>query len=92
MTKRGFCIYSLSFLLCGYSIFGSSLFTALNDGVVSALISFLRTLVFQMLAILVMPAVWGLDGIWYSVAAAEVAAVVLTFTFIWKFRKKYQYL
>lgn len=92
MTKSGFRIYSLSFLLCGYSIFGSSLFTALNDGVISALISFLRTIVFQVLAILVMPAIWGLDGIWYSVAAAEVAAMVLTMTFIWKFRKKYQYI
>ncbi len=92
MTKRGFCIYAFSFLLCGYSIFGSSLFTALNDGIISALISFLRTIVFQVLAILVMPVIWGLDGIWYSVAAAEVAAMVLTMTFIWKLRKKYQYI
>lgn len=91
MTVKAFQIYSVSFLFCGYNIFGSSLFTALNNGVVSAAISFLRTLVFQVLAILIMPLIWGLDGIWYSVAAAELAALVITMIFIVKLRKKYHY-
>jgi Na+-driven multidrug efflux pump len=92
MTVKGFRIFSLTFLFCGFNIFGSSLFTALNNGVVSAVISFLRTLLFQVAAILVMPLIWGLDGIWYSVAVAEVVALVLTIAFIVKLREKYHYI
>ena len=92
MTVKGFRIYSITFLFCGFNIFGSSLFTALNNGLVSAVISFLRTLLFQVAAILVMPLIWGLDGIWYSVAVAEVVALVLTLVFVIKLRGKYHYM
>lgn len=92
MTVRAFMIYSLSFLLCGYNIFGSSLFTALNNGLISALISFVRTLVCQIAAVLLLPLVFGLDGIWSSVVAAEFAALLLTAFFVVKYRKRYHYL
>ncbi len=91
MTVKGFRIYTISFLFCGFNIFGSSLFTALGNGLVSAVISFLRTLLFQVAAILIMPLIWGLDGIWYSVAVAEIVALVLTMTFVVKLREKYHY-
>ena len=91
MTRRGLSIYSLSFLVMGFNIFGSSFFTALNDGVVSAFLSFLRTLLFQVAAVLVLPAVLGLDGIWLSIVAAEVGALIVTVLFFVKMRKKYQY-
>ena len=92
MTVKGFRVYALSFLFCGFNIFGSSLFTALSNGLVSAIISFLRTLLFQVAAILVMPLIWGLDGIWYSVAVAEVVALILTMAFIIKLKDKYRYM
>lgn len=92
MTVGAFKIYALSFLLCGFGIYGSALFTALNDGVISAVISFLRTIVFQVLAILIMPLIWELNGIWYSVFVAEVAATIVAFFFIIKMRKKYHYM
>lgn len=91
LTAHAFAICSLSFLFCGVPIFGSSFFTALNDGLTSALISFLRTLVFELLAILVMPRLWGAEGIWWSVVTAEVAAVALTTAFLWGKRGKYHY-
>lgn len=92
MTVKGFRIYALSFLVCGFNIFGSSLFTALSNGLVSAIISFLRTLLFQVGAILIMPMIWGLDGIWYSVMVAEVVALILTMAFVIKLRGKYHYM
>jgi len=92
MTTRGFMIYSLSFLVCGFNIFGSSMFTALNNGLISAVISFLRTLVCQIAAVLMLPLVLGLDGIWWSVVAAELAAAVLTVFFTIKYRGRYHYL
>ena len=91
MTVRGFRIFSLSFLVCGFNIFGSSLFTALNNGLISAVISFLRTLVCQIGAVLILPVFLGLDGIWLSILAAEAAALVLTAFFTVKYRKKYHY-
>ncbi len=91
MTTRGFIIYSLSFLLCGFSIFGSSMFTALNNGLISAAISFLRTLVFQVAAVLLLPMLFGLDGIWLSIVAAELAALLLTVICFIAFRKRYHY-
>ena len=91
MTTRGFRIYILSFLLCGFNIFGSSFFTALNNGLISALISFLRTLVFQIGAVLVLPLVFALDGIWWSVVAAELGSIALTAFFMVKYRKRYHY-
>ncbi len=91
MTTRGFIIYSLSFLLCGFSIFGSSMFTALNNGLISAIISFVRTLVCQIAAVLILPLFFGLDGIWLSIVAAELAALVLTVICFVAFRKRYHY-
>ena len=91
MTTRGFRIYILSFLLCGFNIFGSSFFTALNNGLISALISFLRTLVFQIGAVLLLPLVFELDGIWWSVVAAEIGSLALTAGFMMKYRKRYHY-
>lgn len=92
MTHHGFLIYSLSFLMCGFSIFGSSFFTALGDGMVSALISFLRTLLFQLAAIFLLPALFGLDGVWIANVAAETLAAVCSVMLVLIFRKKYGYL
>ena len=91
MTVRAFRIYSFSFLLAGVAILGSSFFTALNDGLTSALISFLRTLVFQIAAVLLLPLVLELDGIWLSIVFAETMAVLVTMVFLLAKRKKYGY-
>lgn len=91
LTLRGFIIYSFSFLFAGTAIFGSSFFTALNNGLISASISFLRTLVFQVAAVLIFPILWGIDGIWASIVAAEVMAVGVTAIFLITKRKKYHY-
>ena len=91
MTVHAFDIYSFSFLFAGVAIFGSAFFTALNDGLTSALISFLRTLVFQIVAVLLLPLVWELDGIWMSIIVAEFMAVVVTVIFFAAKRKKYKY-
>ena len=82
VTLHAFRIYSFTFLLCGVPIFGSSFFTALNDGLTSAIISFLRTVVFQVAAVLLLPLLLGLDGIWYSLIVAELAAAAVT-VFFW---------
>jgi putative MATE family efflux protein len=91
MTLHAFLIYSFSFLFSGFAIFGSSFFTALNDGLTSALISFLRTLVFQIAAVLTFPLIWKLDGIWLSIVAAELMAVVVTVLLLLGKQKKYHY-
>ena len=79
-------------MFSGFAIYGSSFFTALNDGVTSALISFLRSLVFQIVAVIVLPLIFGIDGIWFSVIAAEIVAVLITVLFIIGKRSKYRYL
>lgn len=91
MTLHAFSIFSFSFLLAGFSIFGSSFFTALNDGLTSALISFLRTLVFEVASVLLFPLIWKLDGIWFSIVAAEIMAVLVTTFFMILKKKKYHY-
>ncbi len=92
MTVSGFRIFSISFLLMGFAIFASSFFTALNDGLTSALISFLRTLVFQLGAVLLLPVIFnGVDGIWWSVVVAEVMAVLFSALFLVIKRKKFNY-
>lgn len=91
MTIRAFTIFSFSFLFSGMTILGSSFFTALNDGLTSAMISFLRTLVFQIAAVCILPIFWGLDGIWFSIILAEVLAVLVTVLFLLGKRKKYHY-
>ena len=92
LTRRGFLLYSFSFLFAGFGILGSSFFTALGNGVVSATISFLRTLVFQVAAVLILPLLWDVDGIWLSVTAAELLATAVTFLFLFGMRKKYRYM
>ncbi len=91
LTQRGFLIYSFSFLFAGTAIYGSSFFTALGNGLVSALISFLRTLVFQMAAVLIFPLIWGIDGVWISIVAAELMAAAVSILFIIGKRSKYHY-
>jgi Na+-driven multidrug efflux pump len=91
LTVHAFTIFSFSFLLSGFSIWGASFFTALNDGLISALISFLRTFLFQCAAVLIFPLFWGLDGIWFAVAAAELLATAMTALFLLAKKKKYRY-
>lgn len=92
MTRRAFAIFAFSFILAGFNIFASAFFTALNNGGVSAAISFLRTLVFQMLSVLILPMLFGLDGIWWAITVAEVFACILSMTFLVAKRKQYRYL
>ncbi len=91
MTRRAFAFYAFSFLFSGVAIYGSSFFTALNNGLVSAVLSFLRTLVFQVAAVLLLPAFFGLDGIWLSAVAAESLAFAATFVCLGLRRKRYGY-
>lgn len=91
MTRQGFRIYCLVYLFNGFNIFGSSFFTALSNGGVSAAISFLRTLVFQIAAVLILPAILGINGIWFAVSAAELLTLCVTITFLIRQRNKYHY-
>ena len=91
LTVSGFRIFALSFLFMGFAVFGSGFFTALNDGLTSALISFLRTLVFEVAAVLILPMIWGITGVWISIVVAELMACVLVVVFLVAKRKKYHY-
>lgn len=91
MTVRGFRFSAFSYLFSGLAIFGSSFFTALNNGLVSAIISFLRTLVFQIGAVMILPLFFEIDGIWLSIVVAEFIAAAVSITFIVGMRKKYKY-
>lgn len=91
MTCHGFRIYALSFLICGFNIYGSAFFTALNNGLVSALISFLRTLVFQLAVVLILPIFLGINGIWLAIVVVEALALVVTTQFLIRKRKVYHY-
>ena len=91
MTVHGFRIFACSFLFMGFAIFGSGFFTALNDGLTSALISFLRSLVFQIGAVLILPTFMEIDGVWISVVIADLMAMTLSFVFMAIKRKKYHY-
>lgn len=91
ITVSGFRIFALSFLFMGFAIYGSGFFTALNDGVTSAIISFLRTLVFQTAAVILLPKFLGIDGVWISIVVAEVMAVVFSAIFLITKREKYHY-
>lgn len=84
-------IYSVSFLIMGFNIFASSFFTALNNGIVSAVLSFARTLLFQVISVILLPIILGLDGIWLSITAAELFALGLSAFFFVKMRKRYDY-
>lgn len=91
MTLKAFMIYSFSFLFSGFGVFGSSFFTALNDGLTSALIAFMRILLFQVVSVLVFPLVWGVNGIWFSIVGAEMLATVMTAFFMIRKQKEYHY-
>lgn len=91
MTEHAFLLFSYAFVLAGFNIFASSFFTALNNGVISAAISFLRTLVFQMLSVLILPIFFELEGIWWAITVAEVFAFMISIAFLVAKRKKYHY-
>ena len=91
MTARGFRLYAVSYLLAGFNIYGSSFFTALNNGIVSAVISFLRTVVFEVAAIMILPVFFRLDGIWCAITVAETASLLITAVFFFALRKRYHY-
>lgn len=91
ITKRAFMLYSISFVVMWINIFGSSFFTALNNGLISAVISFLRTLVFQIAAIYLLPLWFGIDGIWLAVLWAELGCCIITVIFFIIQKKKYNY-
>lgn len=92
LTVKAFKIFSFSFLLAGFNVFASAFFTALNNGLISATISFLRTLVFQSIPVLILPLIFGIDGIWASMIVAEVCALVVSAVFIITQKKKYHYM
>ena len=91
LTVRGFRLYALSYLLCGFSIFGSAFFTALNNGLASAAISFLRTLVFQCASVLLLPLLLDVDGIWLAISVAEALALAVTAALLAANRRVYKY-
>ena len=91
MTEAGFRIFALSFLFKGWNIFGSGFFTALGDGKTSAILAFLRTLLFQCGAVLLLPLAFGLDGVWWATVAAEGAAVLVTLWYFYRKRNTYHY-
>lgn len=91
LTVRAFYIYSFVFLFAGIAIFASSFFTALNNGFVSALISFLRTAVFQVIAVLTLPLIWQTDGIWISVVMGDFAAMIIAVICLIANKRKYDY-
>lgn len=92
LTSHALRLFSFSFLLAGFNIFASSFFTALNNGAISAAISFLRTLLFQTAAVLILPLVFDVDGIWLAVTVAEVFAFLLSAGFLFAKRGKYHYM
>ena len=91
LTVKAFRICSLSFFICGFNIFGSALFTALGNGPISAAISFFRTLVCEVAAALILPVLFGIEGIWWSVLVSEAVALLLTGFFVVRFRRRYRY-
>lgn len=91
LTCHAFLLYAASFLFAGFNIFVSSFFTALNNGAVSAAVSFIRTMIFQTSSVLILPLIFGVDGIWYASIAAEIFACILSAVFLAAKRKKYHY-
>ena len=92
ITKRAVIISAFAFIFIGLNIFASGFFTALNNGLVSAVIAFLRTVVFQVATVLILPEIWEIDGIWWSMVAAEILSFLVAMGCLAKFRKKYHYM
>lgn len=91
IAVNGFRIYSIIFLMCGFNMYGSSLFTSLNNGLISALISFLRSIVFQVTFVMLLPMVMGINGVWSAGVFADIASIIITVIFVVCYRKKYEY-
>lgn len=91
MTTTAIRLFSISYIISGFNIFSSSFFTALNNGIVSAVISFLRTLLFEIAMIFILPAIWGINGIWLAVVVAEILSLMVSLAFLIGNKKKYQY-
>ena len=91
LTEHGFKIFAVSFIFSGFNIFSSGFFTALNDGLSSAIISFARTVIFQCGTVTVMPLLWGIEGVWWSIVASDVLAFMVGAVFILSLKKKYGY-
>ena len=92
LTSHAFRLFAWSFLLAGFNIYASGFFTALNNGGISAAISFLRTLVFQSASVLILPIFLDVDGIWWAITVAEVFAFLISVTFLLAKRGKYHYM
>ena len=92
LTCHAFRLFSFAFLFAGFNIFASSFFTALNNGLISAAISFLRTLVFQTSSVLLLPLLFDVDGIWYAISVAEICATIISLIFLFAKKNKYQYM
>ena len=92
LTCHAFRLFSFAFLFAGFNIFASSFFTALGNGLISAAISFLRTLVFQTSSVILLPLLLGVDGIWYAITAAEIFATIISLIFLLAKRRKYHYM
>lgn len=91
LTSNGMSLYGISFLMVGFNIFSSSFFTALNNGLISALISFIRTLIIQIATVMILPLFLGIKGIWLSVVLTEILGMIISFAFIITQKKKYNY-
>ena len=91
LTAHAFRIYSLAFLMSGFNIYGSDFFTALNNGKISAAISFIRTVILEMSAVMLLPLAFGMDGIWIALPIAEALALIVTAQFLIRKRHVYHY-
>ena len=91
LTQNGFKIFSLSYLIEGINIFSAAFFTALNNGIISATISFLRTFLFQVITVLILPLFWEIDGIWAAVFVAEFLELIISIIFLVTQKEKYNY-
>ena len=91
MTTNAVRLFSISFIISGFNMFASSFFTALNNGLISAIISFVRTLIFQVSAILILPILFGVNGIWFAIVIAEILSLIVSGILLTKNKKKYQY-
>ena len=91
IALHGFYLFAVSFLLVGVNIFASGMFTAFSNGVISGFLSLLRTLVFVVLGIVLLPWIWDLDGVWLTIPAAELGAILFSLFLTWKYRFRYGY-
>ncbi|MGL4854000.1 MAG: MATE family efflux transporter, partial [Lentisphaeria bacterium] len=91
ITTSGMQLFSLSFAICGFNVFASAFFTALNNGFLSSFISLLRTFVLQIIAILILPIFWGINGVWLSIVVAEAVTFIISLIIFINQRKQYQY-